>query len=62
MEPDELSRGQLARLHQECDDDGVQENELGLLCVQLQPVATRPPRDVVDAMRHADLKRTGRQM
>jgi len=34
-------------------------NELGLLCVQLQPVATRPPRDVVDAMRHADLKRTG---
>jgi len=34
-------------------------NELGLLCVQLQPVATRPPRDVIDAMRHADLKRTG---
>ena len=34
-------------------------NELGLLCVQLQPVATREPRDVVHAMRHADLKRTG---
>ena len=30
-----------------------------LLCIQLQPVASRPPRDVVDAMRHADWERTG---
>jgi len=30
-----------------------------LLCVQLQPVAARPPRDVVDALRHVGLERAG---
>jgi len=29
------------------------------MCVQLQPVAARPPRDVVDALRHVGLERAG---
>ena len=30
-----------------------------LLCVQLQPVAARPPRNVMDALRHVGLERAG---
>ena len=57
--PDELSPGRLVRLHWECDGDGVQERTKCLLCVQLQHVAARPPRNVMDALRHVGLERAG---
>ena len=62
--PDELSRGRLVRLQWECDGDGLQPcrsapNELCLLCVQLQPIAGCPTRDVDDALRHVGLERAG---
>ena len=34
-------------------------NKLCLLCVQLQPIARRPTRDIVDALRHVGLERAG---
>jgi len=34
-------------------------NKLCLLCVQLQPIAGRPTRDLDDALRHVGLERAG---
>jgi len=54
--PDELSHGRLVRLHWECDGD---PNKLCPLCVQLQPIAGRPTRDVEDTLRHVGLEHAG---